>query len=236
MMALRVSGVLLSGLLVLGGCMHSPPVSLYQLDGGAFTAPSTEKGLAILLGPVSVADYLQRDTLLQRQTDGTLSEAPNARWAGSLAADIDQQLLRQIAARLDTQRVVLAPATAGFVPDARVSLTIARLDSGPERPAVLEGQWRLSGADGKLLDSRLISLEEGHDGSVGDQVRAQSELLQQLVEQIAVAVKSNKQAEPVQVTRRPRPKPAVVKPVEPPVTTPSIPMAEPIRESEVFRF
>ncbi|KRW57757.1 PqiC family protein [Pseudomonas sp. TTU2014-080ASC] len=237
MMRLRVSGVLLSGFLVLGGCMHTTPVSLYQLDGGSITVPVAEKGVAVLLGPVSVADYLQRDTLLQRQLDGTLSEARDARWAGSLAADIDQQLLRQLASRLDTQRVVLAPATAGFVPEARVSLTLTRLDSGPQRPAVLEGQWRLSGSDGKLVDSRLVSLQELHDGSISDQVRAQSLLIQQLVEQMAVAIKENKPVQAQQVTPRPRPKPPQVRPVEPPVqTAPSIPVAEPIRESEVFRF
>jgi uncharacterized lipoprotein YmbA len=207
---------------------------LYQLDGGAVSISSAEQGIAVLLGPVSVADYLQRDTLLQRQPDGSLTEAQGARWAGSLAADIDQQLLRQLAGRLDTQRVVLAPVTAGFIPDARLSVSIIRLDSGPERTAVLEAQWRLSGADGKLLDSRLLSLQASHDGTVLDQVRAQSGLIQQLVEEMAVAVDRQKAVEPVQVAPRPRVKPPVAKPTPPAV--PSMPVAEPIRESEVFRF
>ncbi|MFP3409922.1 ABC-type transport auxiliary lipoprotein family protein, partial [Pseudomonas sp. SIMBA_065] len=76
---------------------------------------------------VSVADYLQRETFLQRQADGSLSAATDGRWAGSLSSDIDQLLVRQLAWRLDSQRVVLAPATAGFSPDVQVLLSITRL-------------------------------------------------------------------------------------------------------------
>jgi hypothetical protein len=49
---------------------------------------------------------------------------------GSLSSDIDQLLMRQVAGHLDSQRVVLAPATLGFTPDVQVLLTITRLDSG----------------------------------------------------------------------------------------------------------
>ncbi|MFP3589396.1 PqiC family protein, partial [Paraburkholderia sp. SIMBA_055] len=87
--------------------------------------------------PVSVADYLQRETFLQRQADGSLSAATDGRWAGSLSSDIDQLLVRQLAWRLDSQRVVLAPATAGFSPDVQVLLSITRLDSGRNQPAIL---------------------------------------------------------------------------------------------------
>jgi uncharacterized lipoprotein YmbA len=46
--------------------MHQP-VALYQLDSGDPGQPSQSAGMAVVLGPVSVADYLQRETFLQRQ-------------------------------------------------------------------------------------------------------------------------------------------------------------------------
>lgn len=232
MTVLRFPGVLLlAGVLGLSGCAHYQQVPLYQLDSGDLHLPTAEQGIAVLIGPVQIADYLQREVLLQRQADGSLTSAEEGRWAGSLAADIDQQVLRQLASHLDSQRLVLAPATAGFVPQMRVSLSISRLDSGPQRPAVLEAQWRLAGADGKLLDGRLVHLEEAHNGSVVDQVRAQSLVLQQLVEQLAVAVKT--QAKPV--APAPARKPAPIKPA--PSSAPRIPVVEPLRnEGEVFRF
>jgi uncharacterized lipoprotein YmbA len=235
MTVLRFPGILLlAGVLGLTGCMRYQQAPLYQLDSGDIRVPTTEEGIAVLLGPVAIADYLQREALLQRQTDGSLTAADEARWAGSLAAEIDQQLLRQLASRLDSQRLVLAPATAGFVPQVRLGLSITRLDSGPQRPAVLEAQWRLAGADGKLLDGRLVRLEEAHSGTIVDQVRAQSLVVQQLVEQLALAVETH--GAPAPVEPEPPRKAAPVKPTPPPVA-PRIPVVEPMRgEGEVFRF
>ncbi|MGG5871072.1 PqiC family protein [Pseudomonas peli] len=234
MTVLRFPGILLlAGVLGLAGCTRYQQAPLYQLDSGDVRVPAAEQGIAVLLGPVAIADYLQREALLQRQTDGSLTAAEDARWAGSLAADIDQQLLRQLASRLDSQRLVLAPAAAGFVPQVRLGLSITRLDSGPQRPAVLEAQWRLTGVDGKLLDGRLVRLEEAHSGTIVDQVRAQSLAVQQLVEQLAVAIETH--GAPAPVVPEPPRKPAQVKPAPP--TPPRIPVVEPMRdEGEVFRF
>lgn len=234
MTALRFPGILLlAGVLGLAGCARYQQPPLYQLDAGDMHVPTTDKGLAVLIGPVAVADYLQRDVLLQRQADGSLTAADDGRWAGNLAEDIDQQLLRQLASRLDSQRLVLAPATAGFVPQVRLGLSITRLDSGPSRPAVLEAQWRLAGADGKLLDGRLVRLEEPHSGTIVDQVRAQSLVVQQLAEQLAEAVETH--GKPVAAVA---PVPRKQVPVQPtPPVIPRIPVAEPSRnEGEVFRF
>lgn len=227
--------LLLTGVLGLAGCARYQPVPLYQLDGGDAAAVSADKeGVAVLLGPVSIADYLQREALLQRQADGSLTAASEARWAGSLAADIDRQLLRQLASRLNSQRLALAPAAPGFTPQVQVLLSITRLDSGPQRPAVLEAQWRLLGKDGQLLDGRLVRLEEAHQGTIADQVRAQSLLMQQLVEQLALAVQEHGNAAPTVAEEPPKKAPAAPAPKPEP---PKIPVAEPIRiDAEVFRF
>lgn len=220
---------------VLSACVSNAPVPLYQLDAGPAQAPVNEEGIAVLLGPVSIADYLQREALLQRQEDGSLTTATGGRWAGSLAADIDQQLLRQLAAQLDTQRLVLAPAAPGFVPQVQIKLAISRLDSGPSRPAVLEAQWSLLSKDGKLLNGRLIRLEEPHQGGLADQVQAQSRVMQKLVTQLASAVRSADKAESVAQADAARKK-APATPAKP-EAPPRMPVAEPIRiDAEVFRF
>ncbi|MES2821386.1 MAG: PqiC family protein [Pseudomonadota bacterium] len=229
--------LLLAGLLGLVGCVGYQPVPLYQLSGGEAGVPQQAEGLAVLLGPVSVADYLQREALLQRQADGSLLATGDASWAGNLAADIDQQLLRQLAWRLDSQRLVLAPAPQGFVPQVQVALSITRLDSGPQQPAVLEAQWRVLDKGGQWRESRLVRLEEAHQGTTADQVRAQSLLLQQLVEQLAAAIVPWA-AQPVAEAPS---KPAAVRPrspePKPAPSTPSVPNVEPVRNNlEVFRF
>ena len=238
MTVVRPLALLLTTLLTVSGCslLQPKPVPLYQLDAGEAVAPTQQNGVAILVGPVSVADYLRNGNLLQRQADGSLVAAPNARWASGLANDIDQQLLRQLAWRLDSQRLVLAPAP-GFSADAQVMLTITRLDSGPSEPAVLEAQWRLLDRRGQLRDSRLIHLEEKHDGSLAKQVKAQSVVLQRLVAELATAIQPVVAiAEtPAQPARKKAP--AIKSDVQTPPAVPRIPVAEPIKiDTEVFRF
>ena len=216
---------LVMGLLTVGGCISRPPV-LYQLDSGSPTLKEKSSGLMVLLEPVDIADYLnQSDAVLQRQLDGTLMPDRDARWAGNLGDNIDNVMLQRLAGRLSGQRVALEPA-AGFEPDIEVRLSISRLDSGPEKPAVLEGQWRLLDRSGKLRDSRLVRLEAAHQGSTADQIRAQSQLLQQLAEQLAGAIEPLSRQ--IVAARKARPS-------EP--QAPQIPTVEPIRtDVEIYRF
>lgn len=227
--------MLVSGVLGLSGCSMHQPVALYQLDSGTPGQPSQSAGMAVVLGPVSVADYLQRETFLQRQADGSLMAATDGRWAGSLSSDIDQLLVRQLAWRLDSQRVVLAPASTGFSPDVQVLLSITRLDSGSNQPAILDAQWRVLDRRGHVRDNRIVHLQQEHQGTEASQVQAQGQLLQKLAEQLTAAVKPlanqpavaeeapKKPAAPVQVRKEPEKS--------------KIPMASPIRtEMEVYRF
>ncbi|HLT03864.1 MAG TPA: ABC-type transport auxiliary lipoprotein family protein [Pseudomonas sp.] len=218
---------LLVGLLTVGGCMSRPPV-LYQLDSGNPTIKEKASGLMVLLEPVDLADYLnQSDAVLQRQLDGTLVPDRAARWAGNLGDNIDNVMLQRLAGRLNGQRVALEPL-AGFEPDIEVRLSISRLDSGPEKPAVLEGQWRLLDRSGKLRDTRPVRLEEPHQGATADQIRAQSVLLQRLAEQLAGAIEPLSRQ--IVAARQARP-------VEQPQAAPQIPTVEPMRtELEIYRF
>ena len=227
--------LLLSGVLGLAGCSMHQPVALYQLDSGEPGQPGQSNGMAVVLGPVSVADYLQRETLLQRQRDGSLTAATDGRWAGSLSADIDQLLVRQLAWRLDSQRVVLAPASTGFSPDVQVLLSITRLDSGANQPAILDAQWRLLDRRGQVRDNRIVHFEQPHEGSSAAQVQAQGILLQRLAEQLSVALKPLANQPPI-VQEQPK-KATPVQQVRKEPEKPKIPMATPIRtEMEVFRF
>ena len=219
---------LLTGLLAMGGCISRPPVALYQLDSGSPTITAKASGLTVLLVPVDLADYLnQSEAVLQRQLDGSLIPDVSARWAGNLGDNIDNVMLQRLAGRLNSQRVALEPAP-GLEPDIEVRLSISRLDSGPHKPAILEGQWRLLDRSGKLRDSRPVRLEVTHQGSTAEQIRAQSELLRRLAEQLAGAIEPLSRQ--IVAARKPRP-------LEQPQAAPQIPTVEPIRtDVEIYRF
>lgn len=232
-------GIAMLGVLVLGavGCSIAPPAQFYQLQQAETDVVSGKSNATVLLGPLKIADYLQRENIIQRKLDGSLSLSQEARWAGSLQDDIGQLLLRQISAELGSSRISLYPDRIGMEAQAQVVLSISRLDSGVEQPAVLEAQWRLLDAKGTLRNSRVLRFEEPHNGELSDQVRAQSDLLAQLSKQLVGALQK---ALPSQAGKKSSNKPSAAvrsqKPAAEEGEQISIPVVEPVRELEVYRF
>lgn len=164
-------------LLALHGCALQPPAQFYQLQDGAPPLPAADQGPALLLGPLQLADII----LQAARPAGLLAQAE---------AVVGQLLLRQLASRLQTSRIALYPDRVGFDNQLQAVLSISRLDSGASQPARLQAQWRLLDGQGQLRGSRLLSLQAEHDGTPRDQVRAQSELLQQLAAELAAAIRA----------------------------------------------
>lgn len=181
--------LVLTAALVLGaGCSQVKHGEYYQLQADSQSSASRHDDTAVLLGPVKLADYLQREQILQRQADGRLT-ASHGRWAGSMDDEVGQLLLRQLAAQLGSSHVALYPDRLGVKSAAQLVVSISRLDSGVGQPAVLEAQWRLLDAGGEVQDSRILSLQAAHEDGLASQVDAQSRLLVELSAQLAEAVK-----------------------------------------------
>lgn len=231
-------GIAIVGVLAFGsvGCSIAPPATFYQLQQSTTEAASRDNNITVLLGPLRVADYLQRENVLQREADGSLSLSQQARWAGSLQDDIGQLLLRQVSAQLGSSRIALYPDRVGIDAQAQVVLSISRLDSGVQQPAVLEAQWRLLDAKGSLRNSRVLRFEEAHNGEVADQVRAQSQLLGQLSKQLVEALQDAFPEQTVSPERKPTAAVSTKKPATEKVESINIPVVEPVREQEVYRF
>lgn len=218
----------------LGGCASLGPTHYYQLDGGNVRAPaSKDRGVAVWIESLQLADYLQRDVLLERQPDGSLATTRD-HWAGPLNANVRQLLQRQLASRLNSGRVVVGEPPEGFEPQYRLELNVTRLDAGDRAAAVLDAGWQLRDAQGKLLDTQVVHLQARHAGDRAAQVRAQGDLLQQLAARLAtdltkVAQRSRRDSE----TARKEPK----KLVEEAQAKPTLPAVVPIRTgAEVYRF
>ena len=90
---------------------------------------------------------------------------------------------------------------------------------------------------GALRNSRVVRFEEAHNGEVSDQVRAQSELLGQLSKQLVDALQNAfpEQAENKRV-RKSTAAATIKKPSTEKIESINIPIVEPSRELEVYRF
>lgn len=227
------------GIIALGtaGCSFAPPVQFYQLQQIDAEQTSAKSNAMVLLGPLKIADYLQRENILQREPDGSLRVSQQARWAGSLQDDIGRFVLRQIAAELGSSRIALYPDRVGIDAQAQVVLSISRLDSGLEQPAVLEAQWRLLDDQGILRDSQVVRFEEQHTGEMSDQVRAQSDLLNQLTKQLVAALRNQlPRAATGPAAARGNTAVSNKQPAQEPLERLKIPEVGSLRELEVYRF
>lgn len=180
--------VLMALLTISVGCSAMKPQEFYQLTDAGNELGEQQGQDMLLLGPIKLADYLQREQLVQRQTDEQLAISTTARWAGSLQEEIGQLLLLQLMQETGNSNIALYPDRLGVRQQQQLIININRLDSGAEQPAVLEVQWRLLDAKGTMRDTRVIRLQAEHSGSVASQVKAQSVLLQQLARKLAVVV------------------------------------------------
>ena len=88
MTVVRPMALLLTTLLALSGCslLQQKPVPLYQLDSGQAVTPTKDNGVTVLVGPISVADYLRQQNLLQRQANWR-----SICWSISLARPLAQR-------------------------------------------------------------------------------------------------------------------------------------------------
>lgn len=224
---------LTASLTLAAGCGVVAPNEFYQLQAPLVASASAHSQTAVLLGPVKLADYLQREQILQRKADGRLGVSRHGRWAGNLQDETGQLLLRHVAAGLGSSYVALYPDRIGVKPGAQIVLSISRLDSGEDEPAVLEAQWRLLDAAGEVRNSKVVTLQAEHAGELSSQVQAQSDLLVQLSGQLVDAVKQLQDSQ-----RKPAKAPlvqeqSVLREEAKPAS--SMPLAEP-KEQEVYRF
>jgi uncharacterized lipoprotein YmbA len=175
-------------------CASSPPTRFYLLSsvdeapiaGGA----EARAPFVVVIGPVSLPDYLDRPQIVTRQGENSLEIASLHRWAGSLQDMIARVLAEDVAARLPRDRIVPFPSARGSELDYRVAVDIGRFDVDDRGEAVLVAGWRVYGRSGRAFvdageaTARSQAASDGYD----DRVAAMSRALGDLGAELARAV------------------------------------------------
>lgn len=185
-------------LVALPGCLRSKPSRFYLLSSqsgaaqttGAPAAPATRRPLVIGLGPVSLADYLDRPQIVLRTDDAPIRLAEFDRWAESLKETLTQALQQNLSALLGTDQVLVGAGNLSRPVDGQVALDVTRLDGELGGEARLEGQWTLYGPDGKaVLATGKAAYREAVPGKTcQDLVRAESHLAALLCKDLATEI------------------------------------------------
>lgn len=178
----------LLAVLLLTGC-GAGPKSFYVLTADG-PAPSGG-GSGIGVGPVNLAEYIDRPNLVIAQSANQLSVAEDHRWAGDLSASIARVTAANLGRRLHTGNVRTYPWRNDTEISHQITLDIRQLHGGGDGYAVIEAGWRAySLPDRKLTASRTFVDREalGADGYPA-LVAAQSRLLSRLAADIAAGLR-----------------------------------------------
>lgn len=187
-----------------GGCMgKSQPPRFYTLSPiSAGKRATAAKGPAldavIGIGPVKLADYLDKSRIVTRNNGNRIIEAEFDQWSGSLKDNLTNVLTENIGYLLATDRVFIYPWRSYIPVDYQVTVDIIRFDGQPGKEVALVARWSVMSADEKKLfavkrsDIREAAGNGGYEDLVAAQSKALASLSLQIVEAIQAAVQSNK--------------------------------------------
>lgn len=169
--------VLLGCALLLAGCARTAPVSYYQLSALEVTRPSpatAEAGKMVLgIGPVRLAEYLDRPQMVTRMTANRLQLAASHRWAEPLSENIPRVLGENLSALLGTDSILLHPWPASRTTDYQLLVEVLHFENESDGAARLVVRWSVKGKDGEIVlperrSSHLVpATSQDQEGLVG---------------------------------------------------------------------
>lgn len=172
----------------MAGC--SQPSKSYYVLTSTGPVPSGG-GVSLGIGPITVAEYIDRPNLVVQEAPNQLGVSEDHRWAGDLSASIARVMTANLGREMHTGNVRTYPWLRDDEIRYQIILDIRQLHSGEDGYAVIEAGWRVySLPDRHLKASRTFTDREPLD-SDGYQamVAAQSRLLGRLADNIAGALR-----------------------------------------------
>jgi uncharacterized protein len=169
------------------GCQHSPQKNYYYLSAAQTTAknttPSANSNLTqvIGIGPIEIADYLNRLQIIENQTDNILKMADNAYWAEPLDKAIPRVLALNLTQLNSTRNVVDFPWRTDSKPRYSLRLHVYEL-TRKNNQASLNATWELVDNETK---NNLVRRNFLHTLSVDSNTKALAQAYSKLLAELA---------------------------------------------------
>ncbi len=182
-----------AGVLVIAGCGSSPEPSYYALSPSAGQAagqpPAGVK--SIQLRRPGLAGYLDRPEIVRRLVDYRLGVAANERWGEPLNVMIGRVVAQDLSQRLGGVNVFTEDGAITADADATVEIDIQKFEMDGDGTVQLVAQLAIErGTSHAATGARVIRLSVNpQGGSTSGMVRAMSDLLGQMSDQVAAAVR-----------------------------------------------
>jgi uncharacterized lipoprotein YmbA len=184
-----------AALLTVAGCGTTPPSTFYQLEETASTQLSgLERGIAVGVGPVNVAAYLDRPQIVIRGVGHQLELSEFNRWVEPLTDSISRVIIVNLSNMLESTRVFKIPRRNKTIPlEFRIEIDIARFDGMLGGDALLVARWTLYGQEESALVTKVSIIREFSGGEGFDSlIAAQNRALQNLSREIVASIRKNR--------------------------------------------
>lgn len=175
--------VFLSTLLIVGCSQPSKHYYVLTAEG----APPSGGGIGIGVGPVAIAEYLDRPNLVVKESPNSLGVSEDNRWAGDLTQGISRVMAANLGRQLHSGNVRVYPWQNDNDVRYQVTLDIRQLHSGEDGYAVIEAGWRVYALPEKQLkiSKTFVDREPLQTSGYDAMVAAESRLLARLSQSIA---------------------------------------------------
>ncbi len=180
--------LLLASVVLLAACaVGSKSFYVLTADG---PAPSGG-GIGVGVGPITLAEYIDRPNLVMAESANQLAVAENHRWAGDLSASITRVTAANLGRHLNTGNVRSYPWQGDDGIRYQVTLDIRQFHGGADGYAVIETGWRAYSLPERKLKASRTFVDREPLAADGYQplVAAQSRLLSRLAADIAKELK-----------------------------------------------
>lgn len=185
-------------LFTIGGCVGKSPSSrFYRLtsisdshsQSGALPKKLTSN-IAIGVGPVTIADYLDQAKIVTRNSDHEIELAQFDQWSGTFKSNVTEVLATNLGDLLRSERISIYPWRSYISIDYQVLIDVSRCDGQLGKDVVLVVRWSvLKGKEKQLVAMKRTSITQavdspGYAALVAAYSRALGELSSEIAETI----------------------------------------------------
>ncbi len=180
----------LSGMLFISACGTSQKTDFYQLDESSKASlTGVEKGPIVGVGPLHMAEYLNRPQIVTRSSEHHLNVSEFNRWIEPINDSISHLLLINLSNNLNSNRVYWVTRYDRQYPlDIRIAIDIGRFDGQLGGEVSLESRWSIFDKNDQPVHTKVSIIKVSVIGNDYDAlVIAMNKALQDLGKEISQA-------------------------------------------------
>jgi len=187
-------------LLMVAGCslgsVQSASTRLFTLTATVDTQEATPilRDEVIGIGPVTLAEYLDRQQIVTRVSPHELKTAEFSQWAEPLKSNIARVIRENVSLLTGSEQVFSFPWRRSIRVDHQITLNVLRFEGGADGLVTLVAQWAIHGENNKEIRiHRRTVLETPVTGTGYEAIAmSMSHVLEELSRQIVDGLKDVK--------------------------------------------